>query len=472
MVSRHALMMPEKPAIILPDRVVTYDMFAQGMLRVEERLRALALAPGALVCLTIDSPIRQLILGAALFRLGHPVVVSQQPGQVLKLQLPVGVFLHGAAVPLKPGLRQVVVDDAWFAGERRPLTPPFRQVDDDNAICLVALTSGSTGRPKAISLSRDAFQQRVMACYSQIGLGVWERLLLHVGLNSAWGFVMAAHGLFAGRTLLFAGSSREVLRVIGVYNVDALAASSVQLSEIVREQAREPVPAGSLRTIVVGGGLVSRAMIADARARLCSSVAMQYGATETGPSVSAPVDRLTGAEGATGFVAPWAEVEIADEAGNVVPVDAEGVVRIRTSFQGAPYPPGTDNPAFRDGWFYPGDMGRITPEGVLVLRGRTSSIINVGGVKLAPEAIEDVLGRHPAVAAGAAFGSVGDSGMDEISVAVVTSRPVADSDLVAWCARHSMPVTRVFRVSELPKTESGKIDRQLLKQRLLSPDTA
>jgi acyl-coenzyme A synthetase/AMP-(fatty) acid ligase len=35
-----------------------------------------------------------------------------------------------------------------------------------------------------------------------------------------------------------------------------------------------------------------------------------------------------------------------------------------------------------------------------------------------------------------------------------------------------MPVTRVFRVSELPKTESGKIDRQLLKQRLLSPDTA
>jgi hypothetical protein len=46
-VFHHALSRPEKPAIILADRVVTYDMFAQGILRVEGRLRALALAPGA-----------------------------------------------------------------------------------------------------------------------------------------------------------------------------------------------------------------------------------------------------------------------------------------------------------------------------------------------------------------------------------------------------------------------------------------
>ena len=87
---------------------------------------------------------------------------------------------------------------------------------------------------------------------------------------------------------------------------------------------------------------------------------------------------------------------------------------------------------------------------------------------LAPEAIEEVLGKHPAVAAAAAFGGVGDSGMEEISVAVVANRPVTDSDLVAWCAKRNMPVTRVFRVDELPKTETGKIHRELLKQRLLS----
>jgi hypothetical protein len=69
----------------------------------------------------------------------------------------VGAFLHGAAVPSKPGLRQVVVDDAWFAGERRPLTTrPAEGFADNQAVCLVALTSGTTGRPKAISLSVSA----------------------------------------------------------------------------------------------------------------------------------------------------------------------------------------------------------------------------------------------------------------------------------------------------------------------------
>jgi acyl-coenzyme A synthetase/AMP-(fatty) acid ligase len=421
-----------------------------------------------LVCLTIDSPIRQLILGAALFRLGHPVLLSDQPGQVLKLELPVGAYLHGAAVPLKPGLRQVVVDDAWFSGERRPLTTrPARGFASEDAICYVAATSGTTGRPKAISLSVGAFQLRTMVHYSLIGLGVWDRLLLRVGLGSGWGYLMAAHALFAGRTLVFAGSPREALRVIAVYNVDAMAVSAVQLSELVGEQTREPVPTGSLRTIVTGGGLISRAIVADARARLCSSITNQYGATETGPTASAPADRLTGVEGSTGFVAPWAEMEIVDEVGNPLPVDADGIVRIRTAALGAPYPPGAENPNFRDGWFYPGDTGRIMPDGLLVVSGRTSNIINVGGLKIAPEAIEQMLHKHPEVTEAAAFGSVGDRNLEEISVAVVADRSVTESHLIEWFAKRRVPVARIFHVDQLPKTETGKIDRESLKRRLL-----
>lgn len=474
LIFHHALSQPAKPAIVLPDRVVTYDMVAQGILRTEDRIRVLGLAPDALVCLSLDSPIRHMIVGAALFRLGHPVMATVRPDDCLSLRLPVGAFFHGPGVALIPGQRQVLVDDNWFTGERRSLTasPPKGFVDDQK-ICCVALSSGTTGRPKAISLTIKAFQQWVMNYYSTLGLGTWQRLLLLIGLTSSWGFSLAAHALFAGRTLVFAANPRESLHMIAVYGVDAMAATSVQLREIVREQVREPVPCTSLRTVLTGGGLLSRSMISEARAGLCSSIVNLYGSTEAGGTAFATTDQLTGAEGATGFVAPWAEVEIVDTKGIALPAGTDGIVRIRATCQGAPYPPhqAASNESFRDGWFYPGDLGRITSDGLMILSGRTSDVINVGGLKLAPEVIEDILRRHPAVTEVAAFGAMGESGIEEISVALVTSRPVAESHLVDWCAERGFPLTRVFIVETLPKTPSGKIHRDLLKQQLLESDT-
>ncbi len=470
LILHHALSRPEKPAIILPDRVVTYDMMAQAILRVQERLRALALAPGTLLCLSTASPIRHMILGAAAFRLGHPIVGAGHPNDLVALQLPVGAFLHDPGISFIPGQRQAVIGDDWFVGERRPVRPsPPQGFADERDICCVALSSGTTGRPKPISLTIKAFQQWVMNYHSVIGLGVWERLLLLVGLTSSWGFSLAAHALFAGRTLVFAANPRESLHMIGVYGADAMAATSVQLRELVREQARAAVPTGSLRAIMTGGGLLSRAMTAEARARLCSSIVILYGSTEAGATAFAPTDRLTALEGAVGFVAPWAEVEIVDAADRPTPADHDGIIRIRATCQGAPYPAGADNASFRDGWFYPGDCGRIGSDGLLVVSGRTSDIINVGGLKLAPEIVEDTLRQHPAIIDAAAFGGMGESGVEEISVALVVERPVADSHIVEWCAERGVPLTRVFFVKTLPMTESGKIHRDLLKQQLLSP---
>jgi acyl-CoA synthetase (AMP-forming)/AMP-acid ligase II len=467
LIFHHALSRPEKPAIILPDRVATYGMMAQGILLAQARLRALGLPPGALVCLSLDSPIRQMIVGAALFRLGHPVLLASHPDHVAPLRLAVGAFLHGPGIPLIPGQRHVVVEDAWFAGDAQPVAAsPPQGFASESDICCVALSSGTTGRPKAISLTIKAFQQWVMNYYSTLGYGSWERLLMLVGLSSSWGFTLAAHALFAGRTLVFAVNPRESLHMIGLYGTDAMVGSSVQVRELVTEQTRAPVPCPSLRTILTGGGLLSLGLIAEARAKLCSGIVILYGSTEAGGTAFATSDQLTAVEGAIGFVAPWAEVEIVGEDDNALPRDTDGTVRIRATCQGAPYPPGADNPSFRDGWFYPGDLGRIGADGMVVLAGRTSDIINVGGLKLAPETIEDVLCKHPAVNEAAAFGNFGDAGIEEVWVALVTNRPVAERHLIEWCAQRGIPLHRIFIVEALAKTASGKIHRDLIKRQL------
>jgi acyl-coenzyme A synthetase/AMP-(fatty) acid ligase len=305
LILHHARTQPLRPAIVLADRVATYAMMAQGILRVTERVRALALEPGALVCVSIESQIRLMIVAAALFRLGQSLVCVAQPADIAALGLPVQVLLHGPGVSLIPGQRHVLVDDSWFAGEPRPhaASPPGRFADGQ-AVCYLALSSGTTGRPKPIALTLDAFRERLANYYVTIGRGVWERLLLLVGLPGSWGFTVAAHVLLAGRTLMFAANARESLHMIGLYGADAMVASSHQLQEIVREQTREAVPIPSLRTIFTGGGLLSHRIVTEARAKICGHIVMQYGSTEAGATAFASADQLGDTEGAVGFVAP------------------------------------------------------------------------------------------------------------------------------------------------------------------------
>ena len=95
-------------------------------------------------------------------------------------------------------------------------------------------------------------------------------------------------------------------------------------------------------------------------------------------------------------------------------------------------------------------------------------MINSGGVKIAPERVEDVVLQHESVAEAAAFGAAGASGVEEINIAIVVRAPVVERAFINWCAQRKIEVARVFIVDEIPKTPMGKIRRNDLKARLLA----
>jgi len=463
----HARLRPEKPAIILSDRVATYGMLAQGILRVENRLRTQNFASGAVIAIAVENPIRHITLAAALYRLGHPSLSIRRIEDVLPLDLPITAFLHAANEKLHVGQRQIFVGDDWFEGGDRPITAaPAAGFTDERSVCRIELSSGTTGRRKAVSLSVAAVYQWLTNYYPAIGLGLWDRLLSLPGLNSSWGFTLAAHALYAGKTLAFAQSARDALNMIAVYGIDAVAASTQQLSEIVREQTQAPVSCATLRAVHTGGSLLSRALMHDAGTKLCNAIVNQYGSTEAGATAFATIDRLIDIEGATGYIAPWAQVEVVDESDNRLPAGVAGILRIRSSCQAEPFPPGRadGHAGFRDGWFYPGDRGHVTADGLLVLSGRTSGVINVGGVKIAPEVVEETLRLHPTVAEAVAIGKAGADGIEQIIAIIVPRPPCNEQAIIDWCAQHGVPVARVIVVDALPKTESGKIHRHLVVQ--------
>ncbi|MGH6682714.1 MAG: class I adenylate-forming enzyme family protein, partial [Pseudolabrys sp.] len=204
-------------------------------------------------------------------------------------------------------------------------------------------------------------------------------------------------------------------------------------------------------------------------ARMCSHVVHGYGATEGNPVAGGYVHQFRNVKGAVGFVTPGMIVQAVDDAGNVLKPGDEGHIRFRGDkcvFGYAGNPPGSEK-YFRDGWFYPGDIGAITEDGVLIISGRSKTIIDLGGDKINPEAIEAVLLSFPGVVHAVAFGRANALGIEEVWAAV-ESRSEIDPEVVrSHCAqklsRQLVPV-RVLRVSAMPRNAGDKIDRgQVIK---------
>ena len=124
--------------------------------------------------------------------------------------------------------------------------------------------------------------------------------------------------------------------------------------------------------------------------------------------------------------------------------------------------------AFAGGWFHSGDLGVMHPDGYIQLKDRSKDIIISGGENISSIEVEDVLYKHPAVAAAAVVAKP-DAKWGETPCAFVELRPGAkatEEEIIAWCkeklARYKCPRHVVF--VELPKTSTGKIQKFKLRE--------
>jgi long-chain acyl-CoA synthetase len=125
--------------------------------------------------------------------------------------------------------------------------------------------------------------------------------------------------------------------------------------------------------------------------------------------------------------------------------------------------------ALREGWLFTGDMAWRDPDGFFYIVDRKKEMINVGGLKVYPREVEEVLYRHPAVQEAAAIPAP-DPERGEVVKAFVVLRPgmqVSPEELIAHCRRelapHKVPRRVEFR-SELPKSLIGKVLRRVLAE--------
>jgi fatty-acyl-CoA synthase len=249
------------------------------------------------------------------------------------------------------------------------------------------------------------------------------------------------------------------------------------LYTLLRDEQLDLKLLASLRLIMSGGDPVQPWAMRAIDEKL-PGVALQqgYGLTEGGSMVTIldPEDTLAHPD-SVGRPFPLTEVRTMLASGEQASPGEVGEVWVRSPAISGVYwdRPEQSRQTFVDGWCRTGDLGRITPDGFLVITGRDKDMIRSGGENIYPAEVEAVLAEHPAVALVAVVG-VPDAKYLEVGCAVVRARETgASADELAarlrayardHLAGYKCPRHYVF-VDELPINTTGKIEKRVLRER-------
>jgi len=465
-ITQHAERNPGAPAIIESGRRIDYAGFDRAIWRAVASFRRAGIAPGDRVGVSLRTHALHLVVGYALARLGAvQLTLSLRESTEFRQRL-------AKRFGVKAVIGESDLDPAWLepgGTQERDASAP-----DGDAGWKIALTSGTTGEPKAALQThamhiawRDIFHRA-------IGVLPSDRYLVTIELDFFGGFRRCMDVFRAGGAVLFSAAPRSAdafLVEAERLEVTYLSLMPTHLRQLLPRLPDERPQLPRLRILRTGAMTVTESLRDEIMRRLCSNLLVTYGTNDVGtPIAFADAQTLRRFPGCVGIAPSGVELGIADDEGRSLPAGEVGLIRVRAPGMPSGY---IDNPeatarAFRGGWFYPGDLGLLTPEGALHFKGRADDMMNFDGIKIYPSEIEAVLLEHPAVAEAAAFPVSSSVHQDIPAAAVVLRHPVPESEIRIWC--HDRMQSRapliVEILAELPRNSIGKVLKRELAKRL------
>jgi fatty-acyl-CoA synthase len=357
---------------------------------------------------------------------------------------------------------------------------------DERELLSINYTSGTTGRPKGVMYHhRGAYlQATAMAYHARLGPGaryLWTLPMFHC---NGWCFTWAVTAAGGTHVCLRTMDTAEIWRLLRDAGITHFSAAPTVLTMIAEDPA-----AGKLDHPVhvdTGGAPPSATLLARMES-MNFAVTHLYGLTETyGPLAinewqpewdSLEPDHkaaLRARQGAPNIIAR--PLRVLAEDGRDVPADGETIGEIAVSGNNVMLGYYRDDEATREvtrsGCFLTGDLAVMHPDGYVEIRDRSKDVIISGGENIASVEVEQVLDSHPSVVESAVVGMPHER-WGEVPVAFVTLRADVDADTLTGYARERLArykVPKRFEFGELPKTSTGKIQKNVLRDRVLNTD--
>lgn len=437
-----------------------------------------------------------LLQSNGIFRGDRVAVSSAPPYPVFTLELACSaigatlVFLESFMSPNSEEWIEAVEGSSahWAVTWNADLTPKWRRtpvprdaVLTPRPILLQARTSGTTGRSKGVCLSESAFLQALRNTQKISGCTVGSRgMLLYepLGLLSQ---IAAFSALLVGATVVDGIAMADTPGQIPAFIEQRRISHLVMVPQHIAASIADPLLAqrdlSCLKTVMYGAAPVTRELMQRARASIHCVWLQCYGMTETtGPVCWLANEDQNMAGFSVGKAAPECQIRICDmESGEPVPNGQPGEVQIGGALVMEGYWDSDLNQAVAgeslvDGWLRTGDLGALTDDGYLLLRGRASDeIVCALGYTIKPADIENAVRDVPEIKDVAALGfEMGDVGIMPIVICHVESNREAVRQGIrdAFAAnldRSKHPSHFVLVAQPLPRGSNGKVNKARLK---------
>jgi acyl-CoA synthetase (AMP-forming)/AMP-acid ligase II len=479
-------------AISIPELsiVITYDSLRQQVLAMADALASAGIRRGDRVAIALPNGLPAIVsfLAASIAGTAAPLnpaypyeefhfFLGDTDARVLLCPTVGAEYVRSAAADRKIPVfsvemnekGQVQLVDAPSGANAQPPTP--------EDVALVLHTSGSTGRPKRVPLRH--FQLAVSSAniantyaLSEEDVSLCIMPLFHI--HGLIGSTMAT--LLTGGTVVVPTkfNALSFWRTVRENRVTWYSGVPTMHQLLAARTHHKPAEAATLRFIRSCSAPLSSDLIHKIEGLFGVPFVEAYGMTEAAHQMTSnplpPRHRKAGSVG----VGTGIRISVMDKDANHLGANQRGEIVIQGAsvFRGYENNPEANARALVNGWFRTGDEGFLDEDCYLHLTGRIKDIIIRGGENIAPHEVDEVLLKHPAVAAAVTFGCVHPTLGEEVAAAVVLHEPHGATEAALlkhcreWLAEYKCP-QKLYFVASIPTTATGKIRRRTVAATLV-----
>ncbi|HEX6944660.1 MAG TPA: malonyl-CoA synthase [Casimicrobiaceae bacterium] len=341
----------------------------------------------------------------------------------------------------------------------------------------ILYTSGTTGRSKGAMLTHRNLASNALALVDAWRFTRGDVLLHALPIYHIHGLFVAIHCvLLSGSRMLWLPrfDARDVLAHLP--HATAMMGVPTFYTRLLAEPGLDRTVCANVRLFVAGSAPLLPETFRAFEQRTGHRILERYGMTETGMNASNPLDGER-VPGTVGLPLPGVSIRIVDGEDKPCAVGTIGEIQVRGPNVCSGYWRKADRTAeafTADGWFRTGDLGSFDARGYLAIVGREKDMIISGGLNVYPKEIEERIDAMDGVEESAVVGTP-DADFGEAVVAFVVARPghrLAEAGIIAALkseiAGFKCP-KRVLFVTELPRNAMGKVQKNLLRERLAMP---
>lgn len=466
---------PDALAIRYAGDDFTYEQFTQRVLQASAGLEAAGIAAGDVMAIALADPLDHWCATLALAHRGATVLsiprsmADAQMIRLLNLTQCTRVLMDGGHRMSKTGPHLSTVSWTEVKAHALPNALATPVLDADRPWILVS-GSGSTGQPKIMPVTHRAQWHRATLGRQWLPYGDEDILLSLVSMHFYAAKQRCLEALAMGAAIfLDVPGCVDHRKEVAAGEVTAIYGTVSHVELLLRSlPADHDLHYGRLRALMVGGSVVPMRLREQICQRLTPKLHVLWGSNESHTATITCLNEVFVTEGGVGRPFPGVGLEVVDDEGVPVAPGVDGHIRVSSasSITGYLGDPEATRKAFRNDWFYPGDIGHFTLDGQLVHRGRADDMMIVSGVNVYPAEIEECLRSFPGVAD--AFATpLRHQQLQDLPVALVVAAPGVSLDARALVQHVRNQIGRhtlhdlVF-VERIPRNEQGKIQRKVV----------